>query len=118
MNDKLCILIRISLKFVPKGPIDNKSAFIQVMAWRWTGAKPLSEPKLAQFTEAYVALGGDELTQCGLVMLYGIRFSDSIDSDNAMVPDRCQAISWTKADLSIEPSWTKFSEIKIKTQTP
>ena len=26
MNDKFCILIKISLKFVPKGPIDNNSA--------------------------------------------------------------------------------------------
>ena len=37
MNEKFCILIRISLKFVPKGPIDDKSAVVQVMAWRQTG---------------------------------------------------------------------------------
>ena len=29
-------LIRISLKFVPKGPVDNESALVQVMAWRRT----------------------------------------------------------------------------------
>ena len=28
MNEKFCISIRISLKFVPKGPIDNKSALV------------------------------------------------------------------------------------------
>ena len=28
VNDKLCILIKISLKFVPDGPIDNKAALI------------------------------------------------------------------------------------------
>ena len=32
MNKKVCILIRIPLKFVPNGPIDNKSALVQVMA--------------------------------------------------------------------------------------
>ena len=32
-----CILIRISLKFVPKGPIDNKPALFQAMAWRRIG---------------------------------------------------------------------------------
>ena len=32
-NEKFCILIRNSLKFVPKGLIDNKSASV-VMAWR------------------------------------------------------------------------------------
>ena len=26
MNEKFCILIKISLEFVPKGPIDNKLA--------------------------------------------------------------------------------------------
>ena len=34
MNENLCILIRISLNFVPKGPINNTSALVQVMAWR------------------------------------------------------------------------------------
>ena len=37
-----------------KGPIDNKSALIQVMAWRRTGVKPLPEPMLAQFTDVYM----------------------------------------------------------------
>ena len=33
------------------------------MAWRRTGDKPLPEPMMTQFTDAYtVAPGGDELT--------------------------------------------------------
>ena len=36
-----CILIKISLKFVPKGPIHSLSALVQVMVWRRTGDKPL-----------------------------------------------------------------------------
>ena len=40
MNEKCCILIRISLKFVPNGPIDNKSSLFQVMAWCQPGDKP------------------------------------------------------------------------------
>ena len=28
VNEKFCILIEISLKFVPKGPIDNMSALV------------------------------------------------------------------------------------------
>ena len=55
--------IQISLKFVPNGPIDNKPALVQVMAWRWTGDKPLPEPVLTQFTDIYVALEGVELTR-------------------------------------------------------
>ena len=43
-NDK--IAIRISLKFVPWSPIDNKPALIQVMAYRRTGEKSLPKPIL------------------------------------------------------------------------
>ena len=42
MNEKFSILIQISLKFVPTGPIENKPAVVQIMAWRRTGDKPLS----------------------------------------------------------------------------
>ena len=53
-NDK--ILIKISLKFAPRSPIDNKPALVQVMAWRRIGDKPLPEPLMAQFTDAYMQL--------------------------------------------------------------
>ena len=38
------IAIKISLKFVHKGPINNIPALVQIMAWRRPGYKPLSEP--------------------------------------------------------------------------
>ena len=52
MNEKFCILIQISLKFVPKGPIYNKAALVQVMAWHQIGNKP--ETMLAQCTDANI----------------------------------------------------------------
>ena len=54
VNEKCCILIQIWLKFVPEGPIDNKSTLVQVMECRLFGAKPLSEPMLIQFTDVYI----------------------------------------------------------------
>ena len=54
MNERFCVLIPISLKFVPKCPIINKSALVQVMAWLRPGDKPLLEPMLTQFTDAYM----------------------------------------------------------------
>ena len=51
---KNCILIRISIKFIPKGPIDYKPALVQVMNWRQTGDKPLPKPMINQLTDAYV----------------------------------------------------------------
>ena len=41
LNENYRIPIQISLKFVPRGPIDSKTAMVQVMAWRRTGDKPL-----------------------------------------------------------------------------
>ena len=40
LNENGRIPIQISLKFVPKSPIDNKAALVQIMAWRPTGDKP------------------------------------------------------------------------------
>ena len=45
--DENChVLMQISPKFVPKGPIVNKPALVQIMAWRRTCDKPLAEPMM------------------------------------------------------------------------
>ena len=54
VNEYFSILIKISLKFVPEDPIDNEAALVQVMAWHRTDVKPLPEPMLTQFTDAYM----------------------------------------------------------------
>ena len=54
LNENCFDLIEISLKFVPKGTINNKSALVQIMAWRRTGDNPLSEPRMSLFTDAYM----------------------------------------------------------------
>ena len=43
-NENVWVSIKISLKFVPKGPINNSPALVRIMAWRRSGDKPLSEP--------------------------------------------------------------------------
>ena len=45
------ISLKISLKFVPKGPVNNIPAVAEIMAWCRSCAKPLSEPIMAQFTD-------------------------------------------------------------------
>ena len=42
-HENVQILIKISLTFVPKAPINNIPALLQIMAWRRPGDKPLSE---------------------------------------------------------------------------
>ena len=54
LNENDRIPIQISLKFVPRSPIDNKPALVQVIAWRRAGDKPLPEPMLAQFSGVYM----------------------------------------------------------------
>ena len=46
LKENVWIPTKISLKFVPKGPINNIPALVQIMAWRRPGDKPLSEPML------------------------------------------------------------------------
>ena len=62
MNEKICILIQISLKFVSKGLIENKTALVTDNGLApnrrqhiiWTNANPIH-------WRIYVAVGGDEL---------------------------------------------------------
>ena len=42
-NENVWISIKISLKFVPKGPVNNIPALVQIMAWHRPCDKPLSE---------------------------------------------------------------------------
>ena len=44
LNENVWIPLKTSLTFVPKGPINNIPTLVQVMAWRRSGDKPLSEP--------------------------------------------------------------------------
>ena len=43
LNENVWIVIKISMKFVLKSPINNIPALVQMMAWHRPGNKPLSE---------------------------------------------------------------------------
>ena len=46
LNENVWISIKLSLNFVSNGPVDNMLKLVQIMAWRRTGDKPLSEPMM------------------------------------------------------------------------
>ena len=50
LNENVQVTIDISQKFVPRGPINNIPALVQIMAWRRPGDKPLSEAMMARST--------------------------------------------------------------------
>ena len=64
LNENIIISIKISLKFVPKGPINNIPALVQIMAWRRPGNKPLSEAMMVIYWRIYESLGLNELIMC------------------------------------------------------
>ena len=73
-KEDLRIVIQISLKFVPNGPIntiDNKSSVVQVMAWCLFRDKPLAKPMVNQFTNAiwhnWDTMTGLDIKGCPLV---------------------------------------------------
>ena len=54
LNENVWILIKISLKFDPKGLIDNMPPLVQLMAWHQIGDKPLFEAMMTLLTDAYM----------------------------------------------------------------
>ena len=48
LNGNVWIPIKISLKFVPKGPINNIPSLVLIMAWRRSSDKPSSEPMMVR----------------------------------------------------------------------
>ena len=58
LNENVWIPIEMSLTFVPKGPINNIPALVQIMAWRRPGDKPLSE---AIYRRIYASVGLNQL---------------------------------------------------------
>ena len=50
LNENVWISLKIPLKVVPRGPNNNIPALVQIMAWRRSGDKPLSEPMMVSLT--------------------------------------------------------------------
>ena len=48
----ISIFIQISLKLIPTGHNNNKTAMFQIMSWHRTGEKSLSEPMFPPIADA------------------------------------------------------------------
>ena len=66
------ILIKISLKFVLRGLINNKPVLVQVTAWHLTTGKTLSEPMEALFSNAYMPRHSTSMLLARGCLLFGI----------------------------------------------
>ena len=61
-NENCCILNKIPLKFVRKGPIDNNPALVQILAWRRLGDKTFSEPMMVSLPTHICVIWPHELS--------------------------------------------------------
>ena len=78
--ENIWIPIKISLKFVPEGPINNIPALVRIMTWRRPGDKPLSEPMIVSLP-----------THICVIRPQWVK---------GLLPVQCQSIAWNNADLS------------------
>ena len=102
-----CIWIWISLKFVPKCPIENKSALVQIMTWHRTGDKPLSEPMLTWSTDAYMRRSVEISL---LIVAQWRHMATKIWVNIGSVAWWYQAINWT----NIGSSSVRSSDIQLR----
>ena len=63
LNENVWIPIKFSLKFVPKGPINNIPALVQIMAWRRPGDKHYLNQWWLVYWRVYASLGLNELNK-------------------------------------------------------
>ena len=123
LYENYCVLISISLECVSKDPINNILALVQIMAWCWTGDKPLLTIDLDELTHLGLVMHIYKciyvlLTHWGRVTPICVSKLTIIASDNGLSPGRRQAIIWTIAGiLLIGPLGTNFNEILIEIHT-
>ena len=93
VNEKLCILIKISLKFVPKGPIYNNPALVSITNWRRRiGDKPSYESMLTRSLTHICGTRGRWHGKPGHDMHFP-QF-EHVDLHNDCITLTCPAMSW------------------------
>ena len=78
LNENGRISIKISLKFDPKGPINNIPALVQIMAWRRPGDKPLSEAMMVSLLTHICVTRPQWVKWVGWMTLVGFHYVDVI----------------------------------------
>ena len=97
LNENVSILIKISLMFVPDGPINNIPALVKIMAWHRPGDKPLSEPMIVSLL-THICITRPQWVNC-LSQTYSMRHrAFKIDSQRHF-------LIWKSTNGTSEPVW-------------
>ena len=106
LNENVWFPTKMSVKFVPKGPINNILALVQIIAWRRPGDKPLSEP-MRVYWGIYVSPGLNELkwNNNGITILHYVLISSEFCN---WVPSLCLWSFFVVIDIPSLPTPSSF----------
>ena len=111
LNEDVWIPNKISLKFIPKGLVNNIPALVLIMAWRRPGDKPLSELMLVRSLThicvtrpQWVNAVSNELWQTPVLHLYMWHLGLIFVTHFSNMPCFRQSLSRTERDLKISPN--------------
>ena len=94
VNEKFYILIKCSLKFVPKGLINNILVLVQIMAWHRPGDKPLPEPMVVSLlTHIAYMCHSASISQLPLGF-QNAKWSNEINLKELIFTNFCYIITW------------------------
>ena len=79
LNENVWFPIKISLKFVPNGLIDNIPALVQIISWRRSGDKPLSEPMLVSLL-MHICVDQPQWVKIWTTIYWNYLFSTNMES--------------------------------------
>ena len=80
LNENLWISIKISLQFLPRGPINNIPALVQIMVWPRPGDKPLFAPMMVSVLMHICVTQPQWVNQ--FIYLYDKKFSTKYSQDS------------------------------------
>ena len=126
LNENVRISIKISLKFLPKCPINNNPALVQIMAWRRSGDKPLSKPMMVSLLTHICVTRPQWVNAISLVHLTTGQITEDSDIKiyrtyrlfwrlfwNIMFREKCQISEWLFS-LNGYYGQTRLHEILVK----
>ena len=100
-NENAWISLEISLNFVPKVQISNIPALVQIMAWRWPGDKPLSEPMMVNLL-THICVTWPQWVKDEKAMKLSCLYNGNPYSGKMTSLYRYQAITLTNVKLSVK----------------
>ena len=113
MNENVRISINISLKFVPKVPINNISALVQIMAWRRPGDKPLSETMMVGLP-THICVTRLQWVNTLRPRQIGRHSADHIPSSLDSGSGSSSAFSWIKIfEFRLKFHWSLFLRVQL-----